>query len=191
MPYDIRDLLGHWVKPRKREGQHCPHACCRNRRPHPDRFPVLIPRAELRQADENLLVRHLGRWGHRDDAVRQVVGELDRRERVQRNAQARRERSRARRASKQEEYRAHLESEWIRAEEQTRGHMLNRAGQAADIDPRSLFYGPEARARKYASEELRRYWDQHPRVSSAEFHSERAAQLGGRGRRESRLYGVY
>ena len=189
--YDIRDLLGHWVRPRAREGQHCPHACCRGRRPHPDNFPVLIPRAELRRADEGLLMRHLRRWGHRDDAVNQVIGELDRRERVERNAAARRDRARHRRATRQDEYRAYLENEWIQAERQTKGVMLNRAGERAGVDPRSLFYGPESRARKYASEELRRYWDEHPRVSSREFHSERAQIEGGRGRRASRLYGVY
>ena len=47
--------------------------------------------------------------------------------------------------------------------------MLNRAGQAAGIGPRSLFTGPEARARKYASEELREHWQSPPRPTAAHF----------------------
>jgi hypothetical protein len=144
--YDIRDLLGHFVKPREREGEMCPHACCRGRRPHPER---------------------------RDKAAKK------------------RARRRERESTSRDEFRAHLENEWIKAEEQTRGNMLNRAGQRADIDPRSLFTGPESRARKYASEELRRYWEDHPRVSPSEFGSEAAQLRGGRRRHESRLYGVY
>jgi len=184
MRYDVRDILGHWVKPRTAAAEMCPHRCCRNRRPHPDNFPVLLDTKQLHRASENQLMYHLRRRGGEDRAVRQVVRELDRRE----NAVKRRARARDRDA----EFRAYLENEWAAAEQATNGYMLNRRGEAADVDPRSLFTGPEARARKYASEELRRYWDQHPRVSRAEFLGGEAAQLrGGRGRAESRLYGVY
>lgn len=192
--YDVRDLLGHWVKPRRREGQKCPHACCRNRRVHPDRFPVILDRELLRSASEEDLVHHLNRAdvGHSDRAIAQITGEIDRRERVQRNRAARRDRAAGRRRSRHEDFRAHLEGEFVAAERETRGHMLNRAGQAAGVDPRSLFTGPEARARKYASEELRRYWDSHPRLTAAEFTGGGAAQRrAARGRAGSRLYGVY
>jgi hypothetical protein len=47
--------------------------------------------------------------------------------------------------------------------------MLNRAGKAAGIDERSLFTGPESRARRYASEELLNHWQSHPRPTSAYF----------------------
>jgi hypothetical protein len=35
--------------------------------------------------------------------------------------------------------------------------MLSPAGKKADIDPWSLFTGPESRARKYASPELKEW----------------------------------
>lgn len=47
--------------------------------------------------------------------------------------------------------------------------MLNRAGKAQDVDERSLFTGPESRARRYASEELLNHWASHPRPTSAYF----------------------
>jgi hypothetical protein len=47
--------------------------------------------------------------------------------------------------------------------------MLNKAGKAAEIDERSLFTGPESRARRYASEELLNHWESHPRPTSAYF----------------------
>jgi hypothetical protein len=62
------------------------------------------------------------------------------------------------------------------AEDWTRGHMLNPAGRAAGVDPKSLFSGPRSRARKYASEELARFWAEvTPRQTYTEF---RATMLG-------------
>jgi hypothetical protein len=55
------------------------------------------------------------------------------------------------------------------AEAATNGYMLSRDGQRAGVDPWSLFTGPEARARKYASPELREWWDQNGRPSAADF----------------------
>lgn len=55
--------------------------------------------------------------------------------------------------------------QYLAAEDETRGHMLNTAGTAAGIDPHSLFGGNAARARKYASDELRQWWDNHGRIT--------------------------
>jgi hypothetical protein len=49
----------------------------------------------------------------------------------------------------------------MQAEADTRGELLNRAGKAAGIDPASLWEGPDARARKYASRELLEWWSTH------------------------------
>jgi hypothetical protein len=53
-----------------------------------------------------------------------------------------------------------------RAEEATRGHLLNEEGQklalAGKLSTIDLFSGSYARAMKYASEELRRWWGEHP-----------------------------
>ena len=57
--------------------------------------------------------------------------------------------------------------------------MLNKAGQRAGIDERSLFTGPESRVVKYASPELFEWFEIHGRPT-------RAAFLGSA--KERRLY---
>lgn len=69
-----------------------------------------------------------------------------------------------------------IDLSYLQAEQVTRGHMLSPAGRAAGVDPRSLFTGPLARARAYASEELQRWWSDHPRLNRTQFR----AQLLGR-----------
>lgn len=74
------------------------------------------------------------------------------------------------------------------------------SGRRGRVDPRTLFTGPQSRVDKYASEELKNYFDQHGRVTAtefrraaarqrAEYQEERAARRRGGGR--DRLYGVY
>lgn len=80
-------------------------------------------------------------------------------------------------------YRRFVDAHYWQAEADTNGYLLNNAGQAAGINPRELFEGPAARARKWASDELLEWWDNNGRVTFDEF----AAQLLGdiRGARES------
>lgn len=78
----------------------------------------------------------------------------------------------------------------LEAEDATRGNLLNKAGRAAGIDAASLFTGNRARARKYASEELLRWWEQHPRRTYAEYRAEvmgdsTAARSARRSRRQA------
>lgn len=61
---------------------------------------------------------------------------------------------------------------YLQAEKATRGHMLNKAGQAAGVDPLSLFTGPVARARRYASEELMRWWQRNERMNLTQFRAQ-------------------
>ncbi|SEU46588.1 phage minor capsid protein [Nonomuraea wenchangensis] len=68
-----------------------------------------------------------------------------------------------------------LELQFIAAERYARGVLTNAAGRAAGIDGRTLLSGPQSRADKYASEELRAWWEQHPRMTLVEF---RAQMLG-------------
>lgn len=93
---------------------------------------------------------------------------------------------------------ARAHDEWIgvsylRAEQATRGHMLSPAGKAAGIDPVTLFAGSTARARKYASEELQRWWADNPRLNRTQFRAQvlgrtsdrkaaRATRAGSNGR---------
>ncbi|MEU1432140.1 hypothetical protein ABZ412_34240 [Nocardia sp. NPDC005746] len=61
---------------------------------------------------------------------------------------------------------------WLNAEEATNGYMLSKAGERAGVDPRKLWSMPEDRARKYASEELRGWWDQNGRMTAAELKAQ-------------------
>jgi hypothetical protein len=73
-------------------------------------------------------------------------------------------------------HRDHAEQTYLDAEDVCRGHLLNKAAQAAGVDPRSLFTGPESRARKHASEELLGYWQERGRMTVEDFT---ASLLGG------------
>ena len=61
---------------------------------------------------------------------------------------------------------------WLKAEDDTNGYMLSKAGERAGVDPLSLWSGGEDRARKYASEELRAWWDRHGRTTTAELKAQ-------------------
>jgi hypothetical protein len=67
----------------------------------------------------------------------------------------------------------------ISAEGATNGYMLGPAGKKAGIDPWSLFTGPESRARKYASPELKEWWDQNGRPTVADFQASLMGQKAG------------
>lgn len=99
-------------------------------------------------------------------------------EREARNAEidAHRTRGETREETIRRTYREYIHLQWLDAENATRGHMVNAAGRAAGVDALSLFSGPTARARKYASEDLLRWWADRPRVTYAEWR----AQLLGR-----------
>jgi len=67
----------------------------------------------------------------------------------------------------------------IDAERATNGYMLSKAGKVAGIDPWQLFGGTEKAARKYASPELKQYWDTHGRPTVKGFQ-DRLLGHGGR-----------
>ena len=69
------------------------------------------------------------------------------------------------RAELREQYDEHVDREYWAAEAAANGFLLNEAGRREGIDPKSLFTGTEARALKYASDELKWYWSDHPRLS--------------------------
>jgi hypothetical protein len=79
------------------------------------------------------------------------------------------ENARTRRARQAEEYADEVYRSWLAAESQTRGNLLNAAGKRADIEPRTLFTGPESRVRKYASPELVEFFESHPRPTRETF----------------------
>jgi hypothetical protein len=77
-------------------------------------------------------------------------------------------------AELREEYDTWNYTQWLRAEEETRGNLLNRAGVRQGIDPESFFDGraKPATIRAYATEELLRWFGANPRKSFAEFKAE-------------------
>ncbi|MEV0619590.1 phage minor capsid protein [Nonomuraea sp. NPDC050404] len=69
-------------------------------------------------------------------------------------------------------YRDWVHTQWLQAEAATNGFLLNKEGERAGIDPLSLFSGPTSRARRYASEELRRWWNSNQRMTLTEFRAQ-------------------
>jgi hypothetical protein len=181
MAYSVRDLLGHFVKPRSMRQKMCPHACCRNKRVHPANMPVILPDKLLRRASDEDLAEHYRRVSHghtaKDERAKaQVLHEMDRRDqadkaRREREAERgrRREAVQSTRAAERQEREAAVENEFVRAEGVTRGNLVNAKGRARGVDPRRLFTGRESEARRYASEELLEYWQTHHRPTAASF----------------------
>lgn len=77
---------------------------------------------------------------------------------------------------------AHTRELYRQAEDATNGYLLNRDGQARGIDPASLFTGPDVRARRYASDELRQWWDDHGRITLDDWRDQ--LLTGGASRKE-------
>ncbi len=185
--YNVRDQLGHYVKPEGMADHPCPHRCCTGKRVHPRNLPVKLDRSYLRTLSGPELETELGQYVNYSDTheegLRQVIAELDRREDIERNAVARKARAKERRQAREQEFRDEVYRNWLLAENETNGNMLNKAGRAAGIDDRSLFTGPESRVAKYASPELLEFFDTHPRptrVSHFGNAAQRRAHLAGR-----------
>lgn len=68
-----------------------------------------------------------------------------------------------------DDYAGHVERAYNEALEATGGVLVNKLGRALHIDGYDLFTGPEARARKYASEELIEHWKHQPRLTLAQY----------------------
>ncbi|MFD7103105.1 phage minor capsid protein [Streptomyces celluloflavus] len=68
-----------------------------------------------------------------------------------------------------EMYREHVWAQYMAAEDATNGYLLNRKARAVGVDPASLFTGPAHVAYSRASEDLIRWWQDHPRTTLAEY----------------------
>jgi hypothetical protein len=71
-----------------------------------------------------------------------------------------------------------IHEQWIRAETDTRGHLLTKQAAAAGVQAIDLFSGPASRARKWASEDLQRWWADNGRMTFGQYK----AQVLGRSR---------
>jgi hypothetical protein len=167
--YNVRDLFGHFVKPRSAKGDMCPHACCRNRRVHPANMPVVLPRKLLRRATDEDLAAHYERVqgdSYREDRARmQVLHEMDRRDN---EAKAKSNRAHAR-YSRQLSQADDREASYVAAEEHTRGNMVNRKGRSRDVNPRTLIYARESDFERYASDELKEFYSTRHRPTARSF----------------------
>lgn len=74
------------------------------------------------------------------------------------------------------EWDAYIESEWVRIEEATNGVTLTRDAVRAGRRTRDLLRANPKTARKWASEEVRRYWDENGRMT---YESFKAGYSGG------------
>ncbi|GAU67677.1 putative pilus assembly protein [Streptomyces sp. NBRC 110611] len=68
-----------------------------------------------------------------------------------------------------EMHREHVYAQWSKAEDELRGVLLSREAERAGVDPIALFGGPAHVAYARASEELKRWWADHPRTTLAEY----------------------
>jgi len=185
--YNVRDRFGHFVAPATAANRNCPHRCCQNRHPHPSHLPVRLDKQVLRGMGSDELERELEHYVHfydtHGEGGLQIAAELDRRTTVQRNADARKARAKQRRQAAETEYRDEVYRQWLRAEAETNGFMLNKEGRARGIDERSLFTGPESRVVKYATPELIEFFESNPRPTRASWFGSarsRAEHLSGR-----------
>lgn len=171
--YNLRDQLGHYVQRADAAGRPCHHHCCEGKRVHPDKLPVKLNRTWLRSLSgpelERELNEYVGYWDTHEQGALQIMAEVDRRDQVEKNAAARKMRAKERRQQRESEYKDEVYRQWLQAEAETNGYMLNKAGKAAGIDERSLFTGPQSRVAKYASRELRDYFDKHGRPTRVAF----------------------
>lgn len=79
-------------------------------------------------------------------------------------------------------------TQWLRAEEETRGNLLNREGTAKGVNPVGFFDGSlrPAQVRKYAAEELLRWFAESPGNGRLSFDEFRAAIVDDKRGREAR-----
>ena len=169
MSYNVRDLLGHFVKPRSERDHMCKHACCRNKRVHPENMPVILPNKLLRRASDDDLMAHYQRVqgdSKKDQRARaQVLHEMQRRDD---EAKAKDTRA-AMKYSAQLERADTVEASYVAAENATRGNMVNNRGRSRGVNPRTLITGRESDFERYASDELKEYYSTRHRPTARSF----------------------
>lgn len=67
------------------------------------------------------------------------------------------------------DYLSHIDAEYDKALEFCAGVLVNKAGREQHVDGYVLFTGTQARADRYASEELKAYWLTSPRLSVLDY----------------------
>lgn len=86
------------------------------------------------------------------------------------------------RAQARQMYSEYVYTQWLAAEDATRGVLLNKRGQAAGINPENLFSGPAHVAFAYASDELKDWWARNERLSQSAFTEQVSGVASGASR---------
>jgi hypothetical protein len=193
--YNRRDLIGHWITRRQREQRPCTHACCRGYRVHPGNYPVILANRTLRRASDDDLAQHFnkvsaGTTPQDRYAEAQILDEMERRDRENTQRRQRAEAVAANQAARRMEREADAQRIRLEAEEHTKGYLVNVQGRARGISDEEILTGREEVFRRYASEEAREYFREHPRPTGAYFrgrdtrvherYTERPRQRGSR-----------
>jgi hypothetical protein len=97
-------------------------------------------------------------WSYADAYADVYGGDADRVRQQERSSSVDRSAGESTDQAVRRAYDQFVHEQWLRAEADTSGHMLTREAQAAGIQPVDLFSGNSARARRYASEDLQRWW---------------------------------
>ncbi|WP_337192206.1 phage minor capsid protein [Streptomyces sp. HUCO-GS316] len=66
-------------------------------------------------------------------------------------------------------YDEYVYRQYLQAEDECNGYLLNKKARAAGINPATLFSGPARIAYARASDELKEWWAEHGRLTQAEF----------------------
>ena len=184
MPYNRRDIIGHWVTKEQQTQRPCTHACCRGYRVHPSNYPVILPDRTLRRARDEDLQQHFTKVSADPSpkarrAEFQILHEMERRDRA---GQAREDRTRrqaqaseakqAGRAARRMERESETERIRLEAEAATQGYLVNPRGRARGIADAEILTGRVAVFERYATDEAREFFTAHPRPTAAYFRGE-------------------
>ncbi|MEV6105710.1 phage minor capsid protein [Streptomyces sp. NPDC051940] len=147
--------------------------------------------ADRAAVDELLAPAEPEDWAHLALAPDIDRDDLSREERwlADRQAAADAGRSAYTRAQVREMYREHVYAQYLDAEDALRGVLLSRQAEADGMDPISMFTGPSHIAYARASEELKRWWQDHPRTTLAEYTEQVTGQRSSEGDRARKARG--
>lgn len=146
-----------------------------------DRRAEVVDTVQPQVADDEVL-ENAAEWARFDELVADGVDERDAyaeafgkdTERVRRDDAINRLRAAGHRGKGFDDlaraaFREQAERDYFAAEAATNGYLLTAEGQRKGIDARDLWRNNEAFARRWASDELKEWWDQHGRLTFDEF----------------------
>lgn len=110
-------------------------------------------------------------WAHLADDLPDPYAGMSATERwiAEREAEQQAARAAYTRKEIREMYTEYIYAQLLAAEDATNGYLFRRSFDASGVDPISLFTGPSHVAYARASEELKRWWAEHPRTTLAEY----------------------